>query len=36
MIWFLTKGRRLNPVYAAFMIVAFMMGIAGGTPGAHS
>ncbi|MFP2516016.1 sugar efflux transporter [Buttiauxella agrestis] len=29
MIWFLTKGRRLNPVYAAFMIVAFMMGIAG-------
>lgn len=29
MIWFLTKGRRLNPVYATFMIVAFMMGIAG-------
>ena len=29
MAWFLTKGRRLNPVYAAFMVVAFMMGIAG-------
>ncbi|RPH26104.1 MFS transporter [Buttiauxella warmboldiae] len=29
MLWFLTKGRRLNPVYAAFMVVAFMMGIAG-------
>jgi SET family sugar efflux transporter-like MFS transporter len=29
MTWFLTKGRRLNPVYAAFMAVAFMMGIAG-------
>ncbi|MCE0801074.1 sugar efflux transporter [Buttiauxella sp. A2-C1_F] len=29
MLWFLTRGRRLNPVYAAFMIVAFMMGIAG-------
>ncbi|TNV20949.1 MFS transporter [Buttiauxella sp. B2] len=29
MAWFLTKGRRLNPVYAAFMAVAFMMGIAG-------
>jgi SET family sugar efflux transporter-like MFS transporter len=29
MAWFLTKRRRLNPVYAAFMIVAFMMGIAG-------
>jgi len=29
MIWFLTQGRRLNPVYAAFMVVAFMMGIAG-------
>lgn len=29
MFWFLTRGRRLNPVYAAFMIVAFMMGIAG-------
>lgn len=29
MAWFLTKGRRLNPVYTAFMIVAFMMGIAG-------
>jgi len=29
MAWFLTKGRRINPVYAAFMVVAFMMGIAG-------
>ncbi|MCE0811848.1 sugar efflux transporter [Buttiauxella sp. S04-F03] len=29
MLWFLTRGRRLNPVYAAFMAVAFMMGIAG-------
>ncbi|WBM71324.1 sugar efflux transporter [Buttiauxella sp. WJP83] len=29
MAWFLTKGRRLNPVYTAFMLVAFMMGIAG-------
>lgn len=29
MIWFLTQGRRLNPIYAAFMVVAFMMGIAG-------
>ncbi|MFZ3390394.1 sugar efflux transporter [Buttiauxella gaviniae] len=29
MLWFLTRGRRLNPVYAAFMVVAFMMGIAG-------
>ncbi|MEW7312255.1 sugar efflux transporter [Buttiauxella gaviniae] len=29
MAWFLTQGRRLNPVYAAFMVVAFMMGIAG-------
>lgn len=26
---FLTKRRRINPVYAAFMVVAFMMGIAG-------
>lgn len=29
MAWFLTKRRRLNPVYTAFMLVAFMMGIAG-------
>ncbi len=29
MAWFLTKRRRINPVYAAFMVVAFMMGIAG-------
>lgn len=29
MAWFLTKGRRINPVYAAFMVVAFMMSIAG-------
>lgn len=26
---FLTKRRRINPVYTAFMVVAFMMGIAG-------
>lgn len=29
MLWFLTKGRRLNRVYVAFMSVAFMMGVAG-------
>lgn len=29
MAWFLTNKRRVNPVYAAFMVVAFMMGIAG-------
>lgn len=29
MLWLMTMGRRLNGVYAAFMIVAFMMGIAG-------
>ena len=29
MRWFLTKGRRLNRIYVAFMSVAFMMGIAG-------
>ncbi|WP_058912233.1 sugar efflux transporter [Entomohabitans teleogrylli] len=29
MLWFLTKGRRLNLVYVAFMTVAFMMGVAG-------
>lgn len=29
MIWFLTQKRRINPVYAAFMAAAFMMGIAG-------
>ncbi|SFR09512.1 MULTISPECIES: sugar efflux transporter [unclassified Enterobacter] len=29
MLWLLTMGRRLNAVYAAFMIVAFMMGVAG-------
>ncbi|WHP30609.1 sugar efflux transporter [Trabulsiella odontotermitis] len=29
MLWLLTMGRRLNGVYAAFMLVAFMMGIAG-------
>lgn len=29
MLWFLTRARRFNPVYAAFMAVAFMMGIAG-------
>ena len=29
MLWLMTMGRRLNGVYAAFMMVAFMMGIAG-------
>jgi len=29
MLWLMTMGRQLNGVYAAFMIVAFMMGIAG-------
>lgn len=29
MFWLATFIRRLNPVYAAFMVVAFMMGIAG-------
>ncbi len=29
MLWLMTMGRRLNGVYAAFMIVAFMMGVAG-------
>ena len=29
MLWVMTMARRLNGVYAAFMIVAFMMGIAG-------
>ena len=29
MLWLMTMGRRLNGVYAAFMVVAFMMGIAG-------
>ena len=29
MLWFLTRARRFNPIYAAFMAVAFMMGIAG-------
>ncbi|XXD11272.1 sugar efflux transporter [Klebsiella sp. R445] len=29
MLWLMTMGRRLNGVYAAFMLVAFMMGIAG-------
>lgn len=29
MLWLLTMGRRLNAVYAAFMIVAFMVGVAG-------
>ena len=29
MLWLMTMGRRLNGVYAAFMIVAFMIGIAG-------
>lgn len=29
MHWFLTKGRRLNLVYVAFMAVSFMIGVAG-------
>ncbi len=29
MLWLMTMGRRLNGIYAAFMLVAFMMGIAG-------
>ena len=29
MLWLMAMGRRLNGVYAAFMLVAFMMGIAG-------
>ena len=29
-------GRRLNGVYAAFMLVAFMMGVAGGIAGTHA
>ncbi len=29
MLWLMTMGRRLNGVYAAFMLVVFMMGVAG-------
>ncbi|HFS2862125.1 TPA: sugar efflux transporter SetA [Escherichia coli] len=29
MIWIMTRARRMNGVYAAFMLVAFMMGVAG-------
>ncbi|ECZ3885644.1 MFS transporter [Salmonella enterica] len=29
MLWIMTIGRRLNGIYAAFMLVAFMMGVAG-------
>lgn len=29
MIWIMTMARRMNGVYAAFMMVAFMMGVAG-------
>ncbi|HCL5253231.1 TPA: MFS transporter [Salmonella enterica] len=29
MHWIMTMGRRLNGIYAAFMLVAFMMGVAG-------
>jgi len=29
MLWLMTMARRMNGVYAAFMLVAFMMGIAG-------
>ncbi|HAW0886542.1 TPA: sugar efflux transporter SetA [Escherichia coli] len=29
MIWIMTMARRMNGIYAAFMLVAFMMGVAG-------
>lgn len=29
MLWIMTMGRRLHGIYAAFMLVAFMMGVAG-------
>ena len=29
MIWIMTMARRMNGVYAAFMLVAYMMGVAG-------
>ncbi|EDT1601006.1 MFS transporter [Salmonella enterica subsp. houtenae] len=29
MLWIMTMGRRLNGIYAAFILVAFMMGVAG-------
>ncbi|HCN1471047.1 TPA: sugar efflux transporter SetA, partial [Escherichia coli] len=29
MIWIMTMARRMNGVYAVFMLVAFMMGVAG-------
>ncbi|EJP2996319.1 MFS transporter [Salmonella enterica] len=29
MLWIMTMGWRLNGIYAAFMLVAFMMGVAG-------
>ncbi|EAO3142092.1 MFS transporter [Salmonella enterica] len=29
MLWIMTMGLRLNGIYAAFMLVAFMMGVAG-------
>ncbi|EAQ6099237.1 MFS transporter [Salmonella enterica] len=29
MLWITTMGRRLNGIYAAFMLAAFMMGVAG-------
>ncbi|HHK9331313.1 TPA: sugar efflux transporter SetA [Escherichia coli] len=29
MIWIMTMARRMNGVYAAFMLIAFMMGVAG-------
>lgn len=31
MIWIMTMARRMNGVYAAFMLVAFMMGYWGAT-----
>ncbi|CZX63945.1 sugar efflux transporter A [Enterobacter ludwigii] len=36
MLWLMTMGRRLNGVYAAFMLVAFMMGVAGGIAGSDA
>lgn len=35
MIWIMTMARRMNGVYAAFMLVAFMMGVAGGATGSY-
>lgn len=35
MIWIMTMARRMNGVYAAFMLVAFMMGVARGATGSY-